>query len=185
MKGAVLVIMLAAAVAVAPAGAFPRVVVYGASWCGPCGVVKAFLAQHAVPFEWRDIDDDTNRDRFERESDGIGGIPLTVVGGEKVRGSNLGRLASALGLGATPARPSAGEELYGDHPASWWQAQFAALKGRLERHKARVAAFRRTAQYQDELAALRRLEAAQRPLEQALSQLESDASEVALPRRYR
>jgi glutaredoxin len=165
----------------------PRVTVFGASWCGPCRIVKDFLTKNAVPFEWLDIDVDANRERFETENDGNGGIPLILVGNERIRGSNLRRLAAALGKGDTSAAASArpGEELYGDHGASWWQAQFVSLKARLKTHKERIAVMRRTAQSTDELDAVRRMERAQQPIEQAINQLEIDASEAALPRKYR
>jgi glutaredoxin len=165
----------------------PKVTVFGASWCGPCRVVKEYLGKNAVPFDWLDIDVDANRERFERANDGNGSIPLIVVGDQKLRGSNLRRLAAALGRAGDTKTASVrpGEEVYGDHSVGWWQEQFASLRARLKSHKERIAAMKRTAQFTDELEAVRRMESAQKPIEQAISQLENDASDVALPRKYR
>ncbi len=62
-------------IAVTGGRAAPRATVFGATWGGPCGVVKSFLTQNGDPFEWLEIDVEANRERFERVSDGINGIP--------------------------------------------------------------------------------------------------------------
>jgi glutaredoxin-related protein len=38
--------------------------VYGAPWCPDCKRSKKFLAEHRIPYEWIDIDDDTEGLRF-------------------------------------------------------------------------------------------------------------------------
>ncbi len=35
-----------------------RLTLYGAPWCPDCKRSKKFLAEHRVPYEWIDIDDD-------------------------------------------------------------------------------------------------------------------------------
>jgi glutaredoxin len=41
-----------------------EITVYGAPWCPDCKRSKKFLAEHRVPFNWVDIDDDPEGLRF-------------------------------------------------------------------------------------------------------------------------
>src|SRR5688572_30821185 len=80
------------------AEAAPEVRMFGASWCGPCRVVKQFLDQNRVPYTYLDVDNDKNREAFRREAS-QGGIPLIVIGTEKITGANMPAIAASLERG--------------------------------------------------------------------------------------
>src|SRR5947209_3048104 len=80
---------LAACAISATASAAGRVVMYGASWCGPCRTVKAFLTASGVAFQYLDIDQADNRAQFDRVTGDEKGIPLVLVDEEKIRGARL------------------------------------------------------------------------------------------------
>jgi glutaredoxin len=168
----------------------PNVTMYGASWCGPCRAVRGFLTRHAVSFDYRDIDNEKNRARFHAVTGRQRGIPLVVIDGEKVRGANLKGLRlilerKGIRLGGVPA-PRPGEDFYGGHPTSWWQAQFAALRQRVADFEKRVAQSDEYAQTNhDREVVLEKMKDDLEILKGALEQLEIDASNVALSRRYR
>jgi glutaredoxin len=165
------------------------VTMYGASWCGPCGAVKAFLQQNRVPFEYVDIDQDLGRQRYEAARGSFKGIPLTVVAGQAIRGANLTSLAGALQraklLGDDAAqKPSAGES-YGGHSAAWWQVQFRQLRGQLARMDQEIARGEKVAFDHHEKELLDKLREDREIVAQSIDQLESDASNVSLPRKFR
>ena len=75
--------------------------VYGADWCGDCRRAKAFMEQHAVPFEWIDVQDDAEaRMEVERLNNGKRIIPTIIFqdGSILVEPSNA-QLARKLGIG--------------------------------------------------------------------------------------
>jgi glutaredoxin len=168
----------------------PEVTMYGASWCGPCRAVRAFLTRHSISFDYRDIDSEENRARFRAVTGTQRGIPLVLIDGERVRGANLKALRMILErkgiqVGAAQA-PRPGQELYGGHPASWWQTHFAALRKRVAEFETRVEQFDAYAQtHYDRDVVLGKMKEDLEILNGALDQLEIDASRVALPRRYR
>jgi glutaredoxin len=166
----------------------PSVIMYGAAWCGPCGAVKAFMTQNRVPFEYVDIDTEPGRQRYEAARGGYRGIPLTIVNGQSIRGANLQSLAAVLiqaKLLASSAPPPAGSESYGGHSPAWWQAQFRQLRGQLVRMDQEVARGEKEAadHYDKEL--LAKLKDDREIVSQSIDQLETDASNVSLPRKYR
>jgi glutaredoxin len=80
-----------------------RVIIYGASWCGPCHQAKAFLKKKNVPFRERDIEDDPSAQREMQEKlrkHGLraGSIPVLDVEGKIMVGYDEGSLARALRL---------------------------------------------------------------------------------------
>jgi glutaredoxin len=80
-----------------------RVIIYGASWCGPCHQAKAFLKKKNVPFRERDIEDDPSAQREMQEKlrkQGLraGSIPVLDVEGKIMVGYDEGSLARALHL---------------------------------------------------------------------------------------
>jgi glutaredoxin len=53
--------------------------VYGASWCPDCRRAKRFLADQRIPFEWHDVDGDTEGQRIVQERNGGRNIIPTIV----------------------------------------------------------------------------------------------------------
>ncbi|MCS6900067.1 MAG: glutaredoxin family protein [Myxococcales bacterium] len=86
----------------APAlGAAPQVIVYGASWCGPCHDAQAFLKAHGVPFTYHDIDvEEGARQEMNRKLDRAGmrkgTIPVLDVKGRLLVGFDPTALQAAL-----------------------------------------------------------------------------------------
>ncbi|MCK6552628.1 glutaredoxin family protein [Myxococcota bacterium] len=183
-----LTVAVASALSASASAAEPTVRMFGASWCGPCAAVKQFLEAVQVPFVYLDVDDAKNREAFLREG-GEGGIPYLVIGTEKIRGANLPKITDALTRsGALRARPdltSRGVDLYGGQPAEWWQAQFRELRARIAALDDAVKSAERSAQFDDEKATVQRMKQDKKILEASVDQLENDASNVSLPRKYR
>lgn len=174
----------------APVAAAPEVTVYGASWCGPCQTVKTYLKQQHVAFEFIDIDQDGNRERFARASPDSGSIPLTFVGKESVRGARLQALRTLLVqrqmIQAPRGNDGAKAGAYGDYSAEEWQQQFQAMRQRVAALKERLAKLEREVVDVEGRAQI--LPRARRDLKVAmdsLDDLEKAASDVSLPRQYR
>ena len=165
----------------------PDVTMYGASWCGPCGAVKAFLTQNRVAFTYLDIDTDAGRKQYEAARGSYRGIPLTIVKGQAIRGANLESIASALQR-ATVAEvraPAVSGQTFGGHPPSWWQTQFRQLRGQLTRMDQEIARGEKVAFDHHEKELLAKLKEDREIVSQSIDQLENDASNVSLPRSYR
>lgn len=165
-----------------------EVTMYGAKWCGPCRAVKGFLTRNKVPFEYVDIDTERGRSRYVAARGSYKAIPLTVIGRQKILGANLKAIVTAfqqahLLQGETPVA-SAGEK-YGGHSPEWWQVQFRQLRGQLAlmdraiEQKEKVAADN----YEKEL--LAKMKENREIVQQSIDQLEVDASNVSLPRKFR
>lgn len=76
--------------------------VYGTTWCGDCKRAKKFFGEHRVPYEWVDIDRDTEGQRIVIEaSNGKRIIPTIFFddGSVLIEPSNV-ELARQLGLNA-------------------------------------------------------------------------------------
>ena len=173
-----------------PVGATQEVTVYGASWCGPCQTVKKFLQQQRVAFEFVDIDQDANRERFAKVSPDSGAIPFTVIGKESVRGARLQALKTLLVqhkmlLGAHVTDVSKDGQ-YGGYAPQEWQEQFQAMRQRVADLKTRLAKLEKEVVDVEGRAQI--LPRARRDLKVAmdsLDDLEKAASDVSLPRHYR
>lgn len=178
MLGAIVV----AFAALAPS-APPELVMFGATWCGPCKAVRAYFEQNRVPYTYRDIDDEQNRAAFRAE--GGGGIPLVIAGASKVRGANLPALAKLAGLEkqAAPAKP--GGESYGGHSPTWWQEQFQDLRTRIDRARTEARDLEAAAADHHEKEVLARMKENLKILEASLDVLENEASNAGVPRKYR
>ncbi len=76
-------------------GAQPVVVMYATSWCGYCAQARSFFAANGIQYEERDIEKSSS---FHEEHRRLGGqgVPLILVGEEKIGGFNEGRLRSLL-----------------------------------------------------------------------------------------
>lgn len=95
----------AAAPASSAARERPPVIVYGASWCGPCHQVEAYLKQKGVPYVHKDIENDPGADgemraKLSRAGRGGGSIPVIDVRGTLLVGFDPGSLDRALASSA-------------------------------------------------------------------------------------
>jgi thioredoxin reductase (NADPH) len=105
--------------------------VYGAPWCPDCKVSKRFLAEHRVPYEWIDIDEDPDGLRFVEElQKGGRTIPAIVFedGSYLLEPSN-DELARKLGLKLEPDRKFYDLAIVGGGPAGLAAAIYAAREG--------------------------------------------------------
>jgi glutaredoxin len=80
----------------------PMVVIYGASWCGPCHQAASYLRQRGVPFIEKDIEQDGTANRemqAKLASAGMrgGSIPVIDVRGKILVGFDQGAMDRALG----------------------------------------------------------------------------------------
>ena len=85
-----------------PAAARPAVIIYGASWCGPCHQAAAYLKKRGVPFIEKDIEEDRGAARemqAKLASAGIrgGSIPVIDVKGKVLVGFDERAMERALG----------------------------------------------------------------------------------------
>lgn len=85
-----------------PANTKPTVIIYGASWCGPCHQAAAFFKQRGVPFIEKDIEADSGAQRemqAKLASAGMrgGSIPVIDVRGKLMVGFDPGAVERALG----------------------------------------------------------------------------------------
>ena len=84
------------------ANAGPAVIIYGASWCGPCHQAEAYLKQKGVPYVKYDIEQESTRAR-EMQSKltkaGVrgGSIPVLDVRGKILVGFDARAVDRALG----------------------------------------------------------------------------------------
>ncbi|MHB8588410.1 MAG: FAD-dependent oxidoreductase [Candidatus Dormibacteraceae bacterium] len=105
--------------------------VYGAPWCPDCKRSKRFLAEHRVPYEWIDIDEDSEGLRFvEKLQEGGHTIPTIVFpdGGHLLEPSDE-ELARKLGLKLAADRQFYDLAIIGGGPAGLAAAIYAAREG--------------------------------------------------------
>jgi glutaredoxin len=72
-----------------------RVRVFTAVWCGYCKKAKAYLAGRGVPFEEVDVEA-TDRGRREFEQIGGSGVPVILVGNQRMDGFEAQGLEAML-----------------------------------------------------------------------------------------
>ncbi|HTJ84321.1 MAG TPA: glutaredoxin family protein [Polyangiaceae bacterium] len=77
------------------------VIIYGASWCGPCHQALAYLKKRHVPAVFKDIEADPAaaremRAKLDKSGGRTGAIPVIDVGGKIIVGYSEGALDSAL-----------------------------------------------------------------------------------------
>ena len=105
--------------------------VYGAPWCPDCKRAKKFLAEHRVPYQWIDIDEDAEGLLLvEKLQDGGRTIPTVVFpdGGHLLEPSNE-ELARKLGLKLVADRQFYDLAIVGGGPAGLAAAIYAAREG--------------------------------------------------------
>ncbi len=91
------------AASVLPAEEAPTVIIYGASWCGPCHQAAAFLKKRGVRFIEKDIEQDSGANRemqakLQRAGMRGGSIPVIDVRGKMLVGFDEGAVSRALAL---------------------------------------------------------------------------------------
>ena len=77
------------------------VIIYGASWCGPCHDAQAHLKRRGVAFIYKDVEEDSGAARemarkLERAGTRGGSIPVIDVGGRILIGFDPGALDAAV-----------------------------------------------------------------------------------------
>lgn len=100
--GVVLAPREAGAAPAASGGEVARVIIYGASWCGPCHQAAAYLKQRGVPFVEHDIEKDSSAAREMQgklAKAGVrgGSIPVLDVRGHILVGFDARAVDQALG----------------------------------------------------------------------------------------
>jgi glutaredoxin len=80
----------------------PLVIIYGASWCGPCHDAERFLKLRGIPYVMKDVERDANaaadmQAKLRAAGRGNGSIPVLDVGGKILVGYSATSLADALG----------------------------------------------------------------------------------------
>ena len=108
-----------------------EITVYGAPWCPDCKRSKKFLAEHRVPFNWVDVDEDQEGLRFvEQLQKGGRTIPTIVFPeGDHLLEPSDGDLARRLGLKLEADRASYDLAIVGGGPAGLAAAIYAAREG--------------------------------------------------------
>lgn len=162
-----------------------EVVMYGASWCGPCRAVRQYLDGIRAPYRYQDVDQPEAFVAFSKE--GGGGIPLLKIGGDTIRGADLGAIGEALskiGVIKGGAAPAPTGESYGGHRPDWWQQQFRDLRAQLAQLDQQLGG-NKGSLFVDDQERGERLKQRRATMAASLDQLENDASKVSLPRKYR
>lgn len=73
----------------------PKITMYATATCGYCAKARAYFAEHAVPYEERDIEKSEQAAAEWKASGGVG-TPLILIGNEKINGFDEARIDRAL-----------------------------------------------------------------------------------------
>ena len=78
-----------------------EITVYGAFWCPDCHRSKQFLGEHQIPYQWVDIEEDAEGERFVIEANrGKRWIPTIAFGdGSILSNPSNAELATASSTG--------------------------------------------------------------------------------------
>ena len=78
-----------------PAKSAKSVVIYTAAWCGVCRTAKQYMRDHKIRYTEYDIEKSAKGDADYRRLGGRG-VPILMVGGERMNGFNAERLERML-----------------------------------------------------------------------------------------
>ncbi len=77
---------------------YPRVELYGTSWCPACRHARDYFRSAGIPFDDHDVERDRDaRARMDRLGGGAG-VPAIVIGGQVMRGFSRAWCERALGI---------------------------------------------------------------------------------------
>ncbi len=78
----------------------PKIIMYGATWCGSCRRARLLFDQHHVPYRWIDIDQDAAAAKtVESLNHGYRSVPTIVwPDGSKLVEPSSEALAKKLGI---------------------------------------------------------------------------------------
>src|SRR3954453_21929190 len=108
-----------------------RLKVYGAPWCPDCRRAKKFLGEHRGPYDWSDIDEDSEGlAEVQRLQNGGRTIPTIVFGdGSVLLEPSNDELARKLGLTLAAERAYYDLAIVGGGPAGLAASMYAAREG--------------------------------------------------------
>jgi glutaredoxin/ribosomal protein L37AE/L43A len=73
----------------------PSVVLYSASWCGYCRAARDFFIQNGIAYSEHDMEKSAAGIEGYKKLGG-GGVPIILIGGEKIRGFSQAQLQQRL-----------------------------------------------------------------------------------------